>query len=406
MPNHSQETPSANKSGTLTIAGSGIASVAHITLGTLAHLKSAERVYYLVCDPLTESYIKDNSTGTCFNLIVFYDTEKSRHDSYTQMSEIMLRDVRTGYDVLGIFYGHPGVFVSPSHRAISLARQEGYSATMLPGISSEDCLFADLGIDPAEVGCMTSEATELLLRNRPLNPTVCNIIWQVGCVGVANMQWENGQFLLLVDRLEEDFGVDHNVVHYVCAILPQSETSKDTFRIGDLRKPEVVRQFTTASTLFVPPRNIANIYKPMVESMGGAEKIGPHLRMPTFGISAKDWYGPIERKAIAEIDNHDTSASHRFLQCSPAIKEFMLDLALNPKSLAKYKADPSAVVKANGSLTAHEKLGLKSGKPGPVYALMTTSQAEIETGREATEEELVSFSIPFVAICIPLIVPS
>lgn len=38
----------------------------------------------------------------------------------------MMKDVRAGQNVLGIFYGHPGAFVSPTRRAIAIARDEGY----------------------------------------------------------------------------------------------------------------------------------------------------------------------------------------------------------------------------------------------------------------------------------------
>ena len=102
----------------------------------------------------------------------------------------MLNDVRAGYQVLGIFYGHPGVFVSPSHRAIGIARDEGYRVNMLPGISAEDYMFADLGFDPAVRGCMTQEATSLLIYRRKLDPSIHNIIWQVGAIGIANMTFE------------------------------------------------------------------------------------------------------------------------------------------------------------------------------------------------------------------------
>jgi hypothetical protein len=104
----------------------------------------------------------------------------------------MLKDVRAGHDVLGVFYGHPGVFVSPSHRAIAVARQEGYEARMLPGISAEDYMFADLEFDPAVSSCNTCEATEILLRDKPLDPSVQNIIWQVGSVGVVDMEFSVG----------------------------------------------------------------------------------------------------------------------------------------------------------------------------------------------------------------------
>ena len=110
----------------------------------------------------------------------------------------MLRDVRSGCNVLGIFYGHPGVFVSPSHRAISIARSEGFAAKMLPGVSAEDYLFSDLGFDPAAPGCMTQEATSLLIYNKKLDPSVHNIIWQVGAVGVHNTDFDVCPFPLTV----------------------------------------------------------------------------------------------------------------------------------------------------------------------------------------------------------------
>lgn len=102
----------------------------------------------------------------------------------------MLRQVRAGKKVLGIFYGHPGVFVHPSHRALAIARQEQYEAKMLPGVSAQDYMFADLQFDPAVFGCMSCEATELIARNRALNTSVHNIIWQVGSVGVSTAEYE------------------------------------------------------------------------------------------------------------------------------------------------------------------------------------------------------------------------
>ena len=102
----------------------------------------------------------------------------------------MIRDVRAGQNVLGIFYGHPGVFVSPTRRAIAIARDEGYTAKMLPGISAEDYMFSDLQFDPAVPGCTTFEATGLLINKKKLDPSVHNIIWQVGSVGVTTMEFE------------------------------------------------------------------------------------------------------------------------------------------------------------------------------------------------------------------------
>lgn len=77
------------KRGSLIIAGSGIASVAHITLETLSHLKDAEKVFYLVNDPVTEAFIKEHNPEA-FDLIQFYDKAKPRYHSYVEMTEASL----------------------------------------------------------------------------------------------------------------------------------------------------------------------------------------------------------------------------------------------------------------------------------------------------------------------------
>ena len=80
-----------SKAGSLTIVGSGIASVAHITLETLSHLKESDVVFYLVGDPATEAFIRSNAKGPCEDLEIFYEKDKPRYDTYVQMAEVCLR---------------------------------------------------------------------------------------------------------------------------------------------------------------------------------------------------------------------------------------------------------------------------------------------------------------------------
>ena len=43
-------------------------------------------------------------------------------------------------------------------------------------MSAEDCLFADLGLDPAVVGCAQYEATDLLIYGRRPDPSAALIV--------------------------------------------------------------------------------------------------------------------------------------------------------------------------------------------------------------------------------------
>jgi hypothetical protein len=71
--------------------------------------------------------------------------------------------VRRRLDVCVVFFGHSGLLLCPSHEALKRARLEGFPATMLPGVSSEDMLLAELEFDPRESGCRSYHATALLI---------------------------------------------------------------------------------------------------------------------------------------------------------------------------------------------------------------------------------------------------
>nr|GAT55653.1 tetrapyrrole methylase [Mycena chlorophos] len=283
----SQPLVSDSKPGSLTIAGSGIAAIAHITLETLSHIESADT------DPATEAFIQDHSKGDCQDFSVYYDKDKNRYETYIQMCEVMLNATRAGKSVLAVFYGHPGVFVSPTHRAIAIARAEGYAATMLPGVSAEDYLFAVLGFDPAVPGCMSQEATNVVLHNKVLDPTVHNIIWQVGAVCRADMVFDNRSFHLLVECLEKSFGKNHRIIHFVGAVLPQSASLKEDLLISDLQNKAIVNGITSISTFYIPPRDTVPVPESVFSKLGLAPLMTPSIpalvlnSMPAGDLLAK-----------------------------------------------------------------------------------------------------------------------
>ena len=101
---------------------------------------------------------------------VLYRAGVPRRRIYEEMAEEILDAVREGKRVCAVFYGHPGVYVQPSHEAVRRAREEGFEARMLPAVSAEDCLVADLGVDPGEQGWQSWEATELPPLRLPSRP--------------------------------------------------------------------------------------------------------------------------------------------------------------------------------------------------------------------------------------------
>src|SRR3546814_2631535 len=82
------------------------------------------------------------------NLGRHYAPGKDRRQTYREIDEAIMAQVRAGKQVCAVFYGHPGVFADVPHRVVRKAREEGIPARMEPGISAEACLYADLNLDP------------------------------------------------------------------------------------------------------------------------------------------------------------------------------------------------------------------------------------------------------------------
>ena len=154
-----EASPSAGPAqpGELTIIGSGIESVGFL-LGDEELIRAADAVFFCVSDPATVVWLK-SIRPDAYDLYVLYDNSKVRYTTYMQMAEAMLHFVRQGKKVIAVYYGHPGIFVLPTHRAILIARREGYKAQMRPSVCALDCLCADLGVDPSQPGMQTHEAT-------------------------------------------------------------------------------------------------------------------------------------------------------------------------------------------------------------------------------------------------------
>ena len=237
--------------GSLVCVGVGMTLGSHLTPIARSCIETADRVFMAVSDPIVERWLQGLHPDV-HSLQRYYREGKSRARTYRQMVEAMLRPVRRGMRVCGAFYGHPGVFAWPPHEAIRVARREGFRAHMEPGISAEDCLYADLGIDPGTVGCQHYEASQFLMYRRRIDPSACLVLWQVGVVGdrtLARFSTGPAYRQLLVDVLARDYARNHEVIVYRAATLPIEQPRIHRLALGDLPGFEIDLQ----DTLVVPP---------------------------------------------------------------------------------------------------------------------------------------------------------
>jgi hypothetical protein len=208
-------------------------------------------LFYLFADPVPAGWVR-GLNPSAESLERFYAPGKLRSETYEEMVEEILSSVRKGLKVCAVFYGHPGVFGFPPHEAIRRARSEGFAAEMLPGVSAEDCLYADLGIDPGD-GCQSFEATNFLLFPRSFDPCVSLVLWQVAAIGEPRgTDHPNREGLtVLADRLERFYGADHEVILYEASPYPVGGPSFQRLRVRDLRTAEV----GAMTTLYIPPKD-------------------------------------------------------------------------------------------------------------------------------------------------------
>jgi hypothetical protein len=247
-----------NGKGSLVLVGTGIKVVGQLTLEAVAWMRRADKLLYVVADAVAEETIRSLNPAGAESMHGFYADGKNRLDTYRQMVERMMSCVRGGLLTCAAFYGHPGVFVYPSHEAMRQARAEGYPARMLPGISAEDCLFADLGIDPAIAGCQAYEATDFLLGQRRIEPASSLILWQVGVVGNWTYQqrgYELNAMPLLLERLLQHYPPEHEVYIYEAAIFPGCEPVIRRVPLIYLGQSGL----SAISTLYLPPSQPPNL---------------------------------------------------------------------------------------------------------------------------------------------------
>jgi Tetrapyrrole (Corrin/Porphyrin) Methylases len=370
--------------GSLVIIGSGIKAIGQFTLEAAAYLEWADAVYFCVADPATERWILVKRPDAV-DLYTLYDNGKHRGRTYVQMAELMLRSLRQGLNVVGVFYGHPGVFVSPSHRAIAIARQEGHVALMLPAVSALDCLFADLGIDPSRPGCQILEATDVVLRRRPLMVDAHVIIFQVGSVGDAGFNFSgytNRYLPILIRYLQDSYGNDYEVIHYIAAQFPIARPVVERLQLSCFDESSNAKKITGISTFYLPPKTHPTLDPDMADALGlpavRAAAAAAQSRRDPF-VSAPLDYTKEELAIISELDTHQVPADYKPTRPTQGMYLIMKDLALDPLTREQFASDPQQVFGRYPDLSDTDRTALLSRHYGLIRrAMQRTSKMVAE----------------------------
>jgi hypothetical protein len=192
--------------------------------------------------------------GTVTDLVPLYQRGKHRLDTYRQMAAQVINGALTTPPVCFATYGHPLVYCYPAVLIQRAAKVFNLRIDIFPGISALDALMVDLRLDDAIDGLQMYEATDLLVRRRPLQDDVPCIIWQADVVGEPTYKTRRTsmhRFLPLQNYLLEFYPPRHPITLVHSRTFPLQRSIVETHRMESLALE--LGNGPQAGTLYIPP---------------------------------------------------------------------------------------------------------------------------------------------------------
>jgi hypothetical protein len=124
---------------------------------------------------------------------------------------------------------------------------------MLPGVSADACLIAELGIDPATDGLQAFEATQFLGTDKTPDTRTPMILWQIGVVGDTSFSpgdYPKSAFEAMFERLGAVYGRDHRF----CIYEASEFSAVPPFVLWRSFKDVQREDLSPMCTLFIPAR--------------------------------------------------------------------------------------------------------------------------------------------------------
>lgn len=195
------------------IAGLGNVGTRQITKEVEEVLRKSERVFLLFYQKVLHDYIANDLGTPVTDLHSEYEEGLDRSKTYRKMADrVMSAAIDATAPITLELYGHPTIFVSPTRIIQEEAPEKGLLVKVLPGISSIDCIFAEIGFDPGTSGIQMYEATDFLVRRFTPDPSVPLFLWQIGTLETglySSKRSKPERFVRLRQYLQKFYPADH-----------------------------------------------------------------------------------------------------------------------------------------------------------------------------------------------------
>lgn len=236
----------------LVICGAGIKSLSHHTKEFDIVVRSADLVIYLVNEPLLEEWLRSNSKKS-ISLSEIYFSCTERDLSYKLIAEKVISSFNNENNICLVFYGHPLLLADSVSMIIEEAKAIDINVQTLPGISSFDCLLADLELK-LDGCCFLAEASHLINNHIQIDITHHVILWQIGTIGINSPPSDinKGNISKLKNVLLEYYPPNSPLFLYEAAIYPHLKPLIEKTIVDSITNHEI----STITTAYLPPVRI------------------------------------------------------------------------------------------------------------------------------------------------------
>jgi len=242
-----------NSQADLYLVGAGILFPEHLTVQTIEILENCQRICTNVPETRLAALPKE-IREKCVCLWPLYKDNRKRIDNYRDVIDAVVDIVREHRPSAWMTPGHPFVFDSVSQKLLGKAREFGWTAQIVPGISSLDTLLAQIPYDPC-YGLVVHEATALVRDKIPLISSLATVLFQPSIFGSDlthhSRQYAGPSLRDLSAHLLQFYPPQHK-----CALVYSALSENDDARtvweaLGKL--DSISFDSLRGSTLFIPP---------------------------------------------------------------------------------------------------------------------------------------------------------
>lgn len=240
-----------------------------MTIEVKSLIATSSCILYLLNEPAIKNWIT-RSSKNAISLDSLYFSNSFRSEVYNQISKEIFNYLEKYDDVCFLTYGHPTFFCSILTELRKQTHIEPIDMHILPGISALDCLFADLAVDPSDVGMQSYEATEFLVYEQLYSPLTHLVLWQIAVIGEIgiiqnelNFNRQKKGLHLLVAKLLEHYPAKHDIYLYVASQYPHIPFELTKIKLTELMDVQIPR----LATLYVPPAKKKTINKAILREL-------------------------------------------------------------------------------------------------------------------------------------------